>query len=164
MGSGGKVANNAGATITGGFDGVSSGSGTFTLTNAGTITGTAGVGVNINDPEPTNKATVTNTGIITGASGVEISGEGKVTNSKTITATAGKGVRHRRRRLGHQQCGRHDHRHGGGVEIDGGTGAVADSLTNDGTIKATATGTSIGVSMGSGGKVANNAGATITGG
>ena len=60
MGSGGKVANNAGAIITGGLDGVSSGSGTFTLTNAGSITGTAGVAVNINDPASTNKATVTN--------------------------------------------------------------------------------------------------------
>ncbi len=38
----------------------------MTLTNAGTITGTAGVGVNINDPGSTDKATVTNTDAITG--------------------------------------------------------------------------------------------------
>ena len=92
MGAGGMVQNNANATISGGDDGLASLSGSLTLTNMGTITGTSGYGVTINDSGATDKATVMNTNTITGAQGVAISGQGTVNNSKTITATVGAGV------------------------------------------------------------------------
>jgi hypothetical protein len=162
MGDGGKIDNNAGATITGGYDGIATGSRNVTLTNLGTITGTTGYGVTINDPAATNKASVTNSDIITGANGVAISGEGKVTNSKTITATVGTGVTIGDGGSVTNEANATITAITRGVEIDGGKTA-GNSLTNDGSIKATGTGTGVAVSMGDGGKIENNSGATITG-
>ncbi len=164
MGAGGTVQNSAGATISGGDDGVASLSGSMTLTNAGTITGTNGYGVTINDSGATDTATVTNTNTITGAQGVAISGEGTVTNSRTITATVGTGVLIGGGGSVTNNSGDTITGVAKGVEIDGGSGAVANNLTNDGTIKATATATSVGVTMGAGGWIRNVAGAAISGG
>ena len=161
MGSGGKVANNAGAIITGGFDGLSSGSGSLTLTNAGSITGTAGVAVNINDPGSTDKAMITNstTGAISGDEGVEISGEGRVVNAQTITATNGKGVLIGGGGAVNNEAGATISGTAGGAEVDGG-----GSVTNNGSITASAT-SGFGVSLGGGGALENLAATSkITGG
>lgn len=137
-------------------------SGSVTIANSGTISGTSGYGVSINNSGSTDKASIANSGSITGASaGVSTSGEGTLTNSKTIKATLATGVA-----VSINGAGVVVNETGGsitggaaGVVIDGATAA----LSNLGAISATAA-TSYGVYFAAKGAVNNLTGGSIAGG
>jgi adhesin HecA-like repeat protein len=136
---GGSVANRAGATISGYYFGII-GRGA-TVTNAGDISGEAGV------VEVGSAGMVTNSGAITGTKvgsafffGTQTLGDGVLMNTGGALTNKGGGT----------ITGAAD-----GVYIGGGTGTV----TNEGAIS----GSSIGIDLTGGGSVTNEAGGTISG-